>query len=230
MNHEVIRMDDRTWRIEDGPIVRFFLIAGAEKAVLLDSGMTTGNAREIAEELTDLPLMLVNTHADPDHLAGCESFDTCYMHPAEEGNFRFQGKTGNFEPLADGDVIDLGGRTLEVVHIPGHTPGSIALLDVERRVLYSGDTVQDGQIFLFGPQRDVAAYRESLKKLDAMTDRFDAIYPSHASIPVANELISKLYEVSGHLTDGTYELKDAEFHGMPVILADTGIARFMLDK
>lgn len=230
MKYEVIRIDERTWRIEDGPIVRFFLIAGDEKAVLLDSGMTTVNARAIVEELTDLPIMLVNTHADPDHLAGCEAFDTCYMHPAEEGNFRFQGKKGAYEPLNDGDIIDLGGRTLEIIHIPGHTPGSIGIVDVERRVLFAGDTVQTGQIFLFGPQRDVAEYRKSLAKLNSMTDRFDAIYPSHASIPVQNELIGELYEASGHLTDGTYEMHDAEFHGMPVVMVDAGVAKFMLDK
>ena len=43
--------------------------------------------------------------------------------------------------VADGDVVDLGDRRLEVLHVPGHTPGSIALWEAESGLLFSGDTV-----------------------------------------------------------------------------------------
>ena len=68
MNYEIIQMDADSWRIEDGG-VRFFLLAGHDKALLIDSGMNLPNAREIAEGLTDLPLAIINTHADRDHIA-----------------------------------------------------------------------------------------------------------------------------------------------------------------
>ncbi len=68
-------------------------------------------------------------------------------------------------PVEDGDIIELGNRTLEVITIPGHTPGSIAVLDIENRVLYGGDTVQDGKIFMFGVQREFHAYIRSLESL-----------------------------------------------------------------
>ena len=70
------------------------------------------------------------------------------MNPAELVNYPLAKKASDIIPVRDGNSIDLGGRRLEVIEIPGHTPGSIAILDVERRILFSGDTVQDGSIFL----------------------------------------------------------------------------------
>ena len=58
---EIIRMDARTWRIEDGG-VRFFLLTGTEKALLIDSGMQVHNAKDIAETLTDLPVVPAFPH------------------------------------------------------------------------------------------------------------------------------------------------------------------------
>lgn len=63
MNCEIIPINESTWRIEDGG-VRLFLLAGSEKALLIDSGMNLHTAREVAAELTSLPLSLLNTHAD----------------------------------------------------------------------------------------------------------------------------------------------------------------------
>jgi len=48
--------------------------------------------------------------------------------------------------LQEGDVIDLGNRALEVVHLPGHSPGSIALHERAQDTLYSGDVVYDGEL------------------------------------------------------------------------------------
>lgn len=143
---EIIKMAEDTWRIEEES-VRFFLLAGQERALLIDSGMETHDAKEIAQELVRLPVGLLNTHADRDHMGSNGEFETFYMHPAEASNYyNTQKKTGAFTPIEDGDVIDLGGRKLEIVAIPGHTPGSVAVLDIGNRVLYSGDTVQDGSI------------------------------------------------------------------------------------
>jgi len=67
--------------------------------------------------------------------------------------------------LDDGDRIDLGGRELTVLHLPGHTPGSIALLEERTGTLYSGDIVYDGALIDDLPNSDVAAYRRSMEFL-----------------------------------------------------------------
>lgn len=226
---ETIQINENTWRFEDSG-VRFFLLAGAKKALLIDSGMQVRNAKEIAESLVDVPVELLNTHADIDHVGSNEEFDSFYMNPAEASNYyNTQKRTGTIIPVTDGDVIDLGGRELEIITIPGHTPGSIAVLDKNNRVLISGDPIQDGNIFMFGVQREMHAYLLSLEKLESYRDRFDTIYPSHGSFPVKPELIDALHEGAEHILAGEAEGSDAEFHGMKIKRYDVGVAGFLCD-
>lgn len=79
--------------------------------------------------------------------------------------------------LSDGDRVELGGLNLEVLHLPGHTPGSIALYDPERRELYSGDVVYDDQLLDTLPESNVAAYRDSLSRLRSLP--VDLVRPGH---------------------------------------------------
>ena len=227
MDYQIIQIDENTWRIEDGG-VRFFVLTGTEKALMIDSGMNTQNAKEIAESLTDLPLALLNTHADRDHVAGNVGFETFYMHPAETVNY-YHGPVaaGQMIPVWDGSVLDLGGRKLEVIHIPGHTPGSIALLDVERRVLFSGDSVQAGNIFMFGPNREFHAYAASMERLEGLMDRFDVIYPSHSEFPVSPDLITPLKEAAKKAIRGELPGETFEIHGRTVMRYDAGVAHFL---
>jgi len=225
---EIIQINDTTWRIEDGG-VRFFLLLGTEKALLVDSGMRTQNAKQIAESVTKLPIMLLNTHADPDHISGNGSFDCFYMHPDEEDYYRAHGGLGAILPVEDNDIIDLGDRPLKIIFIPGHTPGSIAVLDIKNRVLISGDSVQGGNIFMFKEGRNLPLYAESMKKLSMYTDEFDVIYPSHGSFPVSPDLIAKLAEGAEQIINGTVEGKVIDIFGAPVMLYKFPYAGFYCD-
>jgi len=205
---ETIQINENTWRFEDGH-VRFYLFCGTERAALIDSGMCTPDARQMAESLTNLPLILINTHADPDHISGNGAFDRFYMSPAEESNYRNHNGKGTLIPVHEGDVIDLGCRPLRVIDIPGHTPGSIALLDENNRILVSGDSVQDGEIFMFGEHRNLDLYIQSLNHLSVYDGRYDEIYPMHGSFPVKPDLIPKL-------TAGAQEIREGQASGMQV--------------
>lgn len=226
---EVIRVNDDTWRIEDGG-VRFFLLIGSEKALLIDSGMNCRHAREIAESLTSLPVSLLNTHADRDHIACNGEFDAFYMHPADEPAYRALGKGGRLIPVKDGDEIDLGGRRLRIIHLPGHTPGSIAVLDIGRRVLISGDPIQDhGRIFMFGSHRNMRDYIDSLERLETCSDRFDEIWPSHADIPISPETIGKLRDGARQIMSGTVAGRPADMFGHPITAYDLGFCTLLCD-
>lgn len=65
----------------------------------------------------------------------------------------------------EGDVIDLGDRRLTVMHLPGHTPGSIGLWEEETGTLFSGDAVYDGPLIDNLPESDLAEYRRTMKRL-----------------------------------------------------------------
>lgn len=206
---EVIQINSNTWRLEEEG-VRFFLLAGSEKALLVDTGMKSPNAKELAQSVTDLPLELCNTHADMDHTSGNAAFDTLYLSPAEEPSYRSYGGKGTVKPVKEGDIIDLGGRPLEVIDLPGHTPGSIALLDVNSGALIGGDAIQDGGIFLFGPTRDVPAYTQSLKDLMAKhSGRFTEVYTSHGTFPMQPSIIPQIIA-------GAEAMQRGELTGTPV--------------
>lgn len=194
---DIIRINENTWSIEDG-MVRFFVLEGDESALMLDSGMTTGGsiAKELAQSIvgTDKPLLLMNTHGDRDHVAGNNAFDSCYMNKAEEDNYRMAGGTTKINYVEDKDVIDLGNRELEIILIPGHTPGSIAIYDRNSRSLFAGDSVQNSDIFMFGPKRNIGNYIMSLEKLLKMSDKFDTIYGSHGSLTVPVDQIECLLD------------------------------------
>ena len=228
-NPEIIQINTDTWRIEDGG-VRFFLLAGTERALLIDSGMTVRNAREIAASLTDLPVRLLNTHSDRDHIGSNAQFERFYMHPAEEAHYRQGGGTGELVPVRDGDRLDLGGRVLEIIHLPGHTPGSVAALDVSRRVLISGDPIQqNGRIYMFGDHRNMADYIRSLDRLLPRKDEFDEIWPSHADIPVFPDLIPKLRDGAADILAGKVPGTPVEMHGRSVTLYDPGACAFLCE-
>lgn len=225
---DIIQLNNTTWRIEDD-FVRFFLLTGTEKALLIDSGMNTPNAKQIAESVTKLPIMLLNTHADLDHISGNGGFDFSYMSSDEEDYYRAHGGVGVISPVNDNDIIDLGSRPLKIISIPGHTPGSIAVLDINNRVLIAGDTIQDGNIFMTKKGRNMFLYVESLKKLSLRTDKFDIIYPSHGSFPVYPELIADLIEGAEQIIDGTAKGKIIDRSGTPVMLYKFPYAGFLCD-
>ena len=230
MNCEIIPINENSWRIEDSG-VRCFLLTGSEKALLIDSGRELHTARDIAESLTDLPVMLLNTHADGDHTGSNEQFESFYMHPDEEAHYRRGGRGGTILPIREGDILDLGGRELRIIDLPGHTPGSIAVLDVGNRVLISGDPVQEhGRIFMFGAHRNMENYIRSLEHLETFTAEFDEIWPSHADIPISPALIRKLHDGALDVLDGKVAGSPVEVHGNQVIAYDLGFCTLLCDQ
>jgi glyoxylase-like metal-dependent hydrolase (beta-lactamase superfamily II) len=76
-----------------------------------------------------------------------------------------------------GDVIDLGGRALTVIELPGHTPGSIGLIDEEEGALVSGDAIYDDELIDTLPESDVETYSRTMDRLRAL--QVDVVYPGH---------------------------------------------------
>lgn len=229
MSYEVIQINKNSWRIEDNG-VRFFLLTGTETALLIDSGMQVDHARDIAEGLTKLPISLLNTHADRDHIGSNQQFDTFYMNPAEEPLYRRSGKPGTIIPVREGDTINLGDRELKIIELTGHTPGSIAVLDLKNRVLISGDPIQeDGKIFMFGDHRNMNDYIQSLEHLEGYMDQFDAIWPSHANIPISLELIQKLHDGAQDIVDGKVPGIAEEMFSKTIVAYDLGFDTLLCD-
>lgn len=180
MTYQTVELGTGFWAIEQQG-VRCFLLEGEEYALLVDTGYG-GELREVCAGLTDKPIRLVHTHSDRDHVGASDQFAPWYMHPAEFSTHQLKnGTPAGCLPIWEGEIIDLGTYRLEVVLIPGHTPGSIALLERDKRFIIGGDSIQDNPIYMFGPGRDLAAFAASMEKLQGLQDAFDTVYPSHGA-------------------------------------------------
>ena len=215
MEKKVIQLSDSVWQIQDTNngimSVNCFLIAGKEKALLADTGFGEGSLKEVVEGLTNLPIVLVNTHADGDHVLGNKQFGLAHMHPAEFDRYhRAVGYDSPVEALWEGDVLDIGGRRFEVILVPGHTPGSIVLLDRENRLLLGGDSVQGGTIFMIGQGRNMSGYIASMRKLKGIQDQFDTVYTGHGHVLEGSGILDELIDGAIKIYHGEVEGKAME--------------------
>lgn len=210
--YHLIQVDANTWAFEDvmpdGDTVRFFLLDGHEKALVIDSGYLPIDVHALAHEVLRengreldgfnrlKPILLANTHGDFDHTEGNASFPSFYMTQTDYDLCKIGEKCPDsvLIPAEEGLQIDLGGRVLQYFMAPGHTYGNAVLLDLTNRTLYPGDMIQTGNMFMFGPHRCPEQMAESLKKLCGMKSLYDQIYACHGKIVLdadaADELLA----------------------------------------
>lgn len=90
--------------------------------------------------------------------------------------------------LEEGDRIETGDRSLRVLHLPGHSPGSIGLLDEENGDFFAGDAIYRGRLIDDLPGSDVQAYRKTMRRL--LQIEFSRAYCGHGEPIDQNELRS----------------------------------------
>ena len=105
--------------------------------------------------------------------------------------------------VRDGELIDLGGRQLEVILLPGHTPDSLGLLDRERGFFWPGDSFYEGPIWLFMPETDLAAYRQSVRRMADLASSLMAVFPSHNTPRAAPRRLTELSDALERVLAGT---------------------------
>ena len=140
--------------IRDSDNDKMFLIRGTKRYALVDSGMGRGPLREyISQFIGDLPLVTIWTHSHGDHIGQADQFiasSTEYVGAGDrEATADFLVKHGatraqidaHLKSVVDGSKVDLGDRALEIVTVPGHTPGSIVVLDPASGNLFTGDSI-----------------------------------------------------------------------------------------
>ena len=147
----IIQLRPNVHLIDDAGESTCYLITGRERALLVDTANGYEDLAEIVRSLTDLPVIVVNTHGHGDHIFGNAYFAEAWIHPADIGLAemfygyakkhmeKYNLKPCPLKPLELGQIFDLGGVQLEVVDLKGHTAGSIGLLDKAGRILYTGD-------------------------------------------------------------------------------------------
>lgn len=114
-------------------------------------------------------------------------------------------RTRSFTPtefIKDEHTIDLGGRRLTVLHVPGHTPDAVALVDAAAGLLFTGDSFYEGTIWLYVPETDVTAFAASVDRLAAMVPNLKKLHPSHNVAVSAPEWLNQLKVAIGQVRSG----------------------------
>ncbi len=122
------------------------------------------------------------------------------------------------------EAIELGGRTLTVHHTPGHSSGSLCLLDSRDNLLFTGDTFYPGMMYAHFEDSDFDAYLRSLKYLVGMLDRVHHLCPAHNEAYVSKEALARALVAFEQIVAGqvAFELQDGirlyHFEGFGVTL------------
>ena len=173
-------------------------IRGRDADILFDTGLGVFPLRRAVARLAERAPICVASHTHFDHIGGHHEFPCCCVHQAEaailadpRNDVTLADRYANEDMfdalptgwdtaryavtpapahriLQDGDVIDLGDRSFEVIHTPGHSPGGIALWEKASGILLSGDIVYDGPLITDTYHADLTDYETSLRRLSAL--------------------------------------------------------------
>ena len=196
-----------------------YLLEGEESALLIDTGLGISNISSEVKKLTDKPVAVVATHIHWDHIGGHKYYPVFYAHEVErhwlnekfplsieairkmivdrcdlpenydvEDYELFQGTPSHL--LHDGEILDLGGRTLMVLHTPGHSPGHMCFFEKNTGYLFTGDLVYKGTLLANYPSTDPQAYLSSLEKIACLPTK--RLFPAHHTLDIQPEIIIRM--------------------------------------
>lgn len=238
---KVTQLDEDLYLLKEVDLINIYLLIGKEKAMLIDTGYGYTDYRPLIRQITQLPLIVVNTHGDPDHALGSYLFDEVYLcekdYPAlvasnnpdmkmtsikfrysvlpevegmidEEAYLKTDFSNTKFSFISEGDTFNLGdGQIVEVYELPGHSNGSVGLLDKKNRRFFTGDIITYHNIWNFGdPSRaSFSKMMKTYRKAKALQSEYDRVYPAHNITPlpvtVVDELIECIYDIREHHGD-----------------------------
>lgn len=176
-----------------------YLIVGERRALLFDAGSGTRNLTDLVRTLTPLPVTVMPSHLHYDHSGGIASFASIAMIDLPEtradvtdgkftpGRYEYLGMIDKLVPptfsvaewVKPDTTIDLGGRVLRVIHVPGHTPSSVALYDAARHQLFAGDFIYPTTLYAFLPGASLTEYRATTRALLATLPADTKIWTAH---------------------------------------------------
>lgn len=231
---------DGVWAIDEFGTDIIYLVDGTERAAVIDTGAGLGNLKKVIEKLTDRPYVVLNTHGHIDHAGGNYEFQEAYLGEPDfemagtqrlrEGWKDFLNKTktepgfygqehirencmpGACEilPLKEHQIFNLGNRELEVLFVPGHTPGSAVFLDRKNKLLFSGDSLVSTPILIFDTySANIQEYVEALKELNQ--EEIQLIFPGHYLRPIGKKVLHDLIICGEKILNGEAEPEAVDF-------------------
>lgn len=244
-NFTAQRLPNGVTEITDLSGVHCFLVEGRDKALLIDTMTGLRGLPAFVATLTDLPVEVALTHGHMDHAGGVFEFGRCYIHPADipmldgrtlparVGYVRGQLPPGEapeasafvpdgpveFVPLKAGDKLDLGGRVLEVLHVPGHTRGSLCYLDTASGDFFAGDACNNNTLLMMDVSATIEEYLGALLALKERQGDIRRFYLFHGPSLQDKSCIDDNIQCCRDILAGTDDRVPVDFLGRPGYLA-----------
>jgi glyoxylase-like metal-dependent hydrolase (beta-lactamase superfamily II) len=246
--YAVEAIDAQTFAINEPKSSQYntsYLIVGDEQAVMFDAGSSERPAgsksmRQVAALYTDKPITLILSHFHYDHIYDASRFEggvTLIDRPEIRAGVKnglytisaLESVDAETPPLqvagfiADGNVIALGNRTLDVLNLPGHTTESIVLIDRARNQTFTGDFVYKhlGGIIAFAPASNLQAYKANSERLLQVTKSDTQFFGAHGIPLFGRDWVSLMSDELGKIVSGKQDYRYVAHYlapGIPVRL------------
>ena len=185
--------------------VASFLIVGKERALLFDTGYGVADLKQAVEDITKLPLYVVNSHGHYDHIMAVEELRKEYGIPViahEEEKQILENPRGNLSTMIgmpftvkadrfvkDEELLVTAGFSIRVLHTPGHTIGGCCYYLADENLLFSGDTLFWESVGRTDfPTGSMSALVRSIKEKLMVLPESTRVYPGHmGSTSIENE-------------------------------------------
>ena len=203
---------DRVFIISDRAGCCSNVIIGDEKALVFDTCCGIEDTHAAVREITDLPLLVINSHGHFDHIGGNSLFDKVYLHQSDmnlftyhppeklgewmrimagsDGSFAVEpGQFGNTVPL-DFDLFDLGNLECRILPLTGHSFGSVGVYVPKLKLLLSGDALTPIMLLVFANHGTLEEQIGTVNR--AMTLDIDGFLTSHHDKMFPKELLHRM--------------------------------------
>ena len=178
-----------------------YLIEGQHTALLFDTGPGVRDISEVVRALTKLPLIALPSHMHFDHTGNLHRFQNIALAdlPVLRACMRdgalhatddlflgfFEGMVWRPVEISEwwpiGKRIDLGGRHLDLLHTPGHSPDSVSLFDRDAKILFAADFVYPGPLYAQVPGANLADYLKTAEALLPQINDQTQIFCAHGA-------------------------------------------------
>lgn len=207
----------RVYMLNEFDVADCYLLVGEERALLIDTGTGLGDLRTAVRRLAEgRPVDVAATHGHVDHIGGRGQFPRIYVHtqdvamvnqvnvPYRRAFFALQRQAAAYGvtrrdiqsglyrtdvlPMQEGQVFRLGGKNVRVFHMPGHTMGSVCLLDEEDGLLFTGDNLNPVLLLCLPNCSTLETWLRSARRVLSLAEQAGAVmYHGHGFCSLTRE-------------------------------------------
>jgi len=238
---EVSYLGERVYCIEEPKSSQgnvSYLILGDDRALMFDTGCGENEVKGdykikyIIDKITTLPVTLIQSHFHFDHNQNIHEFELIAFpdlpllreRVGQDGQFQF-----TQEDLFEGDYpseiivnewfpmetdIDLGGQVIQLLHVPGHSDESVAIMIPSAGIILLGDFLYNGTLFLFHSD-DLLAYQQTVEHMRSLISDDYRLFGAHGKPEIEFEQLQKLDDFLSCIEKGSCPYTERSVWGRP---------------